>query len=337
MNTDEHDDPAEPSERAGREALAWHVRLNDPVAGATDRTAFGEWLRQSPDHHRAYAEAEELWARLAEPAARLGAGGWYRVPSAAHAPAKRMEAPRWRLRLAPAFALATSVALVVTALWWRDPGLVDRALADYATAPGERREAVLADGSRLVLDGDSAVSVTLDGTERRVDLRRGRVWVDVVHKPEAGFSVRAGGVEARVLGTAFDVDRQDGAVTVTVERGRVAVAARGRTEDGVVLTAGQRVRMIPGQPAAAQVVSADTAFAWRRGLLVFDRAPLGDVAVALSRMSAGRVLIADDALRGLTLSGVFRADDGGAVLDALRSAMGVKTSGVPGVATLIHR
>ncbi|MGQ9370131.1 FecR family protein [Azospirillum sp. ST 5-10] len=315
------------TDRTARDALAWYVRLKDPMATPADRAAFGVWLAAAPEHRRAFAEAEALWARVAAPAARLGAGGWYRRP--APPPARR--------RVLPALAAAAAVLLLAVGALWRDPGLVDRALADYATAPGERRESVLVDGSRLVLDADSAVSVSLDDAQRTVVLRRGRVWVDVVHDSRRGFRVVAGDVAARVLGTAFDVERQGGGVTVTVERGTVAVAADGRPEGGVVLSAGQRTRVVAGQASAPQPVAADTASAWRRGLVVFDRAPLGEVAAALDRLSGGRVLVAGGDLQGMALSGVFRADDPDAVLDALRSALGVRTTTVPGIATVIHR
>jgi transmembrane sensor len=54
-------------------------------------------------------------------------------------------------------------------------------------------------------------------------------------------------------------------------------------------------------------------------------------------MRPGRVIIADSSLRRLTLSGVFRADDPGAVLKALNSALGLKTVSIPGFATFLYR
>ncbi|MFP5512490.1 MAG: FecR family protein [Alphaproteobacteria bacterium] len=329
MTRDEGRAPDEVPAEAAEQALAWFVRLKDPSATAADRWAFRQWAELSPLHRRAFAETEALWGRLEQPAARVGAGGWYRRTSKA--------AGGWRPRLAGALALAATVLVTVGGAWWHDPGMIDRALADHSTARGERREVALADGSKLVLDGDSAVSVTLDGAERRIELRRGRLWVDVAHKDGVGFRVQAGTVVARVLGTAFAVDRRDDAVSVTVERGRVAVLPHDRTEGGVVVTAGQRVEARDGRIPAPQAVATETALAWRRGLIVFDRAPLREVVEALDRNSRGRVVLTDAALENLTLSGVFRSDDPDAVLGALRSALGLRTGTVPGIVTWIHR
>ena len=58
--------------------------------------------------------------------------------------------------------------------WWRDPGLLDRSLADYATSPGTQASVTLPDGSTAFLDGDSAIDVSMDGPDRDVRLRRGR-------------------------------------------------------------------------------------------------------------------------------------------------------------------
>jgi ferric-dicitrate binding protein FerR (iron transport regulator) len=72
-------------------------------------------------------------------------------------------------------------------------------------------------------------------------------------------------------------------------------------------------------------------------LIAFDGAPLSTVIAELDRMTLGRVLVLDDTLHQLILSGVFHADDPEAVLGALHSAFGVKTTIIPGFATVVHR
>jgi transmembrane sensor len=305
-----------------RQAIAWYVRLKDASATAKDGAAFRRWASADPGHLAAFAEAERLWEQVGRPAAELGAGGWYRP-----APPRRS---LFRPMLAAAL-LAACAAIV----WWRDPGIVHRALADHATARGERRESVLGDGTRAYLDGDSAISVTIGPAARDVRLLRGRAWFDVKPDRAAPFRVIMEDVEARVLGTAFAVERRAADSVVTVERGRVAVVARGRPE--VLVTGGQRVRIEQGVPIGPEPVDTDIALAWRRGLLVFDRASLGAIVEELDRMSSGRVLVADDALQQLTLSGVFRVDDSAAILAALRGALHVKVATIPGVTTVIYR
>ena len=292
------------------------------MAGEDDRRRFSAWLAADPAHGRALAQARALWTSLDGPAARLGADGWHRAPERTRA--------RHALRMAAAAAVC---AVIAGGLLWRDPGFIDRALADHATRPGEHREVMLADGSRLYLDGDSAVSVTLGAGGREIRLMRGRVWFDVAPDPGRPFTVTADAIAARVLGTAFGVDGES--ASVTVEHGLVAVSAPRGGE--ARLSEGERIAASGGMLGAATAVEPEVELAWRRGLIVLDAAPLGRVADELDRMSPGRVVIPDAGLRALTLSGVFRVDEPEAVLEAMRSALGLRTLTVPGLATVVYR
>jgi transmembrane sensor len=316
-------DHHETNDVTARQAIAWYVRLKDTTATDADRDAFHAWVTADPARGRAYEDAMRLWGQLHAPAAELGAGGWY-------------QPVRHRTFAPLAMATLALVVLVVAAVWWRDPGLVDRAFADHATTRGVRQNVILADGTRAYLDADSAITVSITQAARDVHLRRGRVWFDVVSDQGTSFRVVAGDVEARVLGTSFAIEWQPDAVVITVECGRVSVAWAGR-DPALVLTARQRLRITAGAPAVPESIDPDIVLAWRRGLIVFDRASLGTVIDELDRMAPGRVLVMDESLRQLTLSGVFRTEDPAAVLGALRSAFGAKTTTIPQFATLIHR
>lgn len=316
-------------ERASREATEWFVRLNNPLASDETRRAYRAWLKADPAHHDAMVDISELWGALDRPAARLAAAGWHR--SAVASPR------RGPLKLGLRFAAAAVIAMVLTGggAIWRDPGMIDRAFADVATQPGERREVRLADGSLVMLDGGTALKTDMVGGVRAITMLRGRVWFEVVADRQRPFTVHAGRVDVLVHGTAFEVDREAGAVTV--EHGKVAVSDAEATRGPVNLTNWQRVSLKDGALGAPEAVDPEQVFAWRRGLIVLDRAPLSRVVKELDNMAAGRVLIVDPELRRMTLSGTFRADDPGAVLEALRSTLGVRTLSVPGFATLIYR
>jgi transmembrane sensor len=313
------------AERAAHEAIVWFVRLDKKTAGHEDREAFEAWLAADPAHAEAMREIRDLWSDLDGSAARLGADGWHRIPEIRSSGGRT-----WRLAMAAGFL----IAVLAGAMLWRDSGLIDRAFADYATRPGEHREFQLADGTQVYLDGDTAITRAFGPDHRDLTLLRGRVWLDVAKDPDRPFVVHAGGIETRVLGTAFGVDRE--AADVAVDHGTVAVSA-GSGAEQVRLTDGQRVALSGNRLGVPTTIDPRVALAWRRGLIVLDSAPLGDVADQLARMAPGRVLIPDGDLRSLPLSGVFSASDPDAVLEVMRTALGLKTLSVPGFATIVYR
>lgn len=314
---------ARPEAHMVREAQRWHLRLKDSSATEADRRQFFNWLEQDPAHARAYERAEQLWDTLRSPAAALGAGGWHRAER------------RRPFRFQTVLAAAASVAIVALGIGWQSPGLVDRTFADISAAPGHPANISLADGSQVYLDGDSAVDVDLADEARNVKLIRGRTWFDVSHDTSRPFFVRAGDVTVRVVGTAFAVERRADAVIVTVERGKVAVTDAD-TGKAALLSPGQQLVLNGPETQGPNDVSAETSLAWRRGLIVFDRASLETVAGELNRMGAGHIFIADDSLRTLTLSGVFQSDDISSVLDALETGLNLRITRVPGVLTILQ-
>lgn len=111
-----------------------------------------------------------------------------------------------------------------------------------AVAPAGGSVVVLADGSRVMLDGDARLGMPINEPGRvATSLERGSALFDVVPDHERSFTVTVGDVEVRVVGTQFRVDRDpvSRAVTVAVVRGVVEV--RSAAEPGEVhrLVAGE--------------------------------------------------------------------------------------------------
>lgn len=99
----------------------------------------------------------------------------------------------------------------------------------------------LRDGSSLTLAARTEVEVR-GSSSTRVTLGRGSVTCDVTHRPERSFSVVAGDVEVRVVGTQFTVTRDEGElprVEVNVRRGVVEVESRRRPGVVARVAAGQ--------------------------------------------------------------------------------------------------
>lgn len=291
------------------EAIERLVQLHSGSADAAERMDFLRWRAQSPEHERAAREAEGLWGALPET----------RSAERYHQRARR---PRRLLALAA----AACVAAIAVAIALPEPlaGLY----SDYATRTGERRVIELADGSRIWLNSDSALSLDFSPQQRRLHLHSGEALFEVAKDASRPFIVEAKGGEVRAVGTRFDVDSRGPQVRVDVTEGVVQVNSAGsqpvRLSAGERLSYGERVAPEPAQP-----LDLSSASAWQRGKLIFNQRPLGEVLDELERYLPGRIVLTDSALRQHKVSGVFDLDDPGALLNTLERLQPVKVTHLP--------
>jgi len=307
------------------EATAWHVQMREPTASPEERQAFARWLDADGHNRAAYDEVTRLWEALAQPAAAVAA----EHPVTPLRSTRRPEPAPVRAALPgrsfvrPAL-LAASVALMLAVGGWGIGGGFDDLRSDHVTAVGQRHGLDLADGSRILLNTDTALAVDLGDDHRRVRLYRGEAFFDVAPDAARPFTVRTGTGEVRVLGTRFNVRVAADRTIVTVIEGTVRITADGA--DPVVLTAGQAGSLAFGAARPSAAVDPSAATAWQRGQMVFYRTPLGEVVDELNRYHRGRIMILTEALRDRPVTGVFDATRPAAVVDLIESTLGVQST-----------
>ena len=283
-----------------QEALDWFTRLRADDLSSDERLAFERWAME-PQNAQAYDQVERLWQAVEAPAQQ--------VRRAEHRPS--------RVRAWPRYAAAACLLMIVGIAWLTVPGLRDEA-SDYRTAIGERREVLLSDGSRLWLDSASAVDVDLQGATRRVWLRHGRLFADVVHDGRP-FEVHVDEARVEVLGTRFSVSRADEGDEgdeVVLLSGRVQVRT---DEQRQVLAPGQRLLVRQQRVLAPQPVNAEQLLAWRSGQLRVRDEPLGQVLQQLAGYQGKRLVLLNEAAGQRRISGSFNLDRADMAFDALLS------------------
>lgn len=291
------------------QAIERLVQLHSGHAGGVERMEFLRWRAQSPAHERAACEAEALWGAL---------------PETAHAERYRQRAHRPRRWLALAAAACVAAIAVAVAL----PEPLAGLYADFATRTGERRLLELADGSRVWLNSDSALSVDFSTGQRRLRLHSGEALFEVAKDPTRPFIVQAKGGEVRAVGTRFDVDSRGPQVRVEVSEGVVQVDSAGSPP--VRLTAGERLSYRESlAPEPVQPLDLSSASAWQRGKLIFNQRPLGEVLDELERYLPGRIVLTEGALRQHKVSGVFDLQEPDALLKTLERLQPVKVTHLP--------
>jgi transmembrane sensor len=194
----------------------------------------------------------------------------------------------------------------------------------YSTSVGPAEEFILEDGSSIVLNTASEISVRYTERSRDVTLLRGEARFTVARNSDRPFQVHAGTTLVRAIGTAFTIrlqPRTRGAsvsTEVLVTDGTVEIV---RTTDRrlLSLTAGRSAKIDAGRVTVTSVQPAeiDNQLAWIQGLIVFNGDPLSDVVSEFNRYNTRQLRIDDPAIAAMRISGTFVATDVGSFLTAL--------------------
>lgn len=321
MSHNEQPLPGSADDRIRQQAREWFVMLLDAPTPAR-QTRFEQWLREDPAHFDAYRAIEASWHASEMAGQRLARQEADELSVYLKAMDKAKNEKKTFRRLS---ALSILLAgLLGGAIWLERPGLLQELAADYTTGRGERRTVVLADGSSVLLDADSAIAEMQTTAERRIRLLRGGGFFDV-RPSQVPFIVEASNGEVRVLGTGFDIRLTDSGGMVTLEHGSVAVST-GNNPDKKVLKPGQQVRFGQDGIGPVEAVELDDALAWRGGRFVFYRTPLADVVQEIRRYRKGRIVIASSTLANELVTGSFPLSDTDAALASLQSGIGFRIS-----------
>jgi transmembrane sensor len=285
--------------RSAAAAADWAVRIETSTLSDDAWTQFAAWMDADPEHVAAFTAAQ---ADLGAVDAALASGRASVAPSGSMLP--------WRPPIVIGSALAAGGAVAAAAVFafLRLGAQESPAEAHYASA-GSALPVQLADASKITLNRKSTIDVRYSRTLRRVILAPGsEAAFDVARDPNRPFVISAGAQTVRVLGTAFDVKDDPESFTVAVSRGIVHVSANG-PGPGFDLAVGRRLVLTKASGVwTSTTVAPGDVGSWRKGRLVYDAAPLAEVAADIARAGASTVVVAPDA-RALTFTGVLKFSD----------------------------
>ena len=289
-------------------AATWYVNLSAAPACEQEYKAWRAWLAEDLRHAEAWTQVEQLQQRLALLAPDMA------LPALADVRARRRAVNKLLGLLLMAGAGGASLLTV-------EP--LSSRLAEYRTAKGERRELQLADGSRLILNTDSAADVEYSASLREIRLHRGELLLQTASDPASRpLLVHTAQGSVRALGTRFSVYSHDGRSEVRVFEHAVEIRPASTPEHVRRIDAGQQAAF-DSQQWQDIAPLADASDAWTRGMLMALDWPLPRLLQELGRYRPGYLGCAE-ALGGLKVTGAFRLDDTDSVLNYLASALPVR-------------
>lgn len=301
-------------------AAEWLLRLQEKDVALSDIIAWQKWMNERSEHAQAFARIEQVSqaaVRVPRPApvteretvadaydASLPLGTW--------------RAGRRRLRRRIQFAAAASVAAVavIVGVWMAGSSVLRPAGNVFSTAVGENREVSLADGSKVMLGGDTSMTVALSAQMRAIELSRGEAFFIVARDRSRPFKVHAGDATVTAVGTQFNVKRDSDRAVVAVTEGRVVVERASRFVPAALLRRFeptlQPVHVDAGQQTTAgdagidlpsHVEDPSTTTSWQSGRLAFRQQPLRYVLEDVNRYSPKPIEIEDERIGELLITG----------------------------------
>lgn len=295
--------------------------VNSGKLTTQQRQAFEQWLAQSPVHRAAWQQTQSVWEGLGQlNPADLNDLKVSASPAGRPASLRHFTTPRF------AFGV---MALLLAAFIYQQPFWY----ADYFTGTGESNRIVLADGTAVELDTDSAISVSYSGHHRRLVLHHGEAFFTVAADAARPFEVLAGTVEVQALGTAFDVSRDGDDMQATVFEHAVRVSAGVERVDR--LTSGNSISFKGHHLGNITPQNLSAIGSWRQHQLVFEDRKLVDVVKALNRYRKAPIIILGSQAKNLSVTGLFDTQDIDTALQTIEETLAVTIRRLPGGLVLL--
>ena len=279
-------------------AIIWGVKLDYSDPTPETRNEFEHWLAADPRHSLAWARIRSFKTTFSQLPPALAKST---LDTAQSKHQVRDRGRRGTLKLLSLTGLAGLLA------WTGHEELPwQRLLADASTATGEQKTLRLDDGTVVVLNTDSAISIDLSGTRRQIVLRRGEILIttgaDQAAAARRPFWVYTPFGKMQALGTRFAVRLDRDAAQISVQEGAVELhPANGSA--GVIVQTGQSQWLSDDRtwPAAATGLAAD---GFADGVISGQNMRLADLLHELSRYRHGRI-VCDARVAELRVSGLF--------------------------------
>lgn len=296
------------------------VRLISGEGSAEEKERIAEWLGQSAENRKLYADIKEIWLS----AGTLGNADHYDLEGAIMKFRKQIQGrkpqPKARIGINQYLKYAALAFLLVALpfsyyLGIRNAG-ADDSLTTISCAFGDRSSIVLPDSSKVWLNGGSKISFNsgFRNNERRVILE-GEAFFAVSKDKHHPFVVKTKDIQVKVLGTSFNLKAypEEGVVSATLVEGSLLVSSedqeiRLKPDEKLVFDRGNN------QMTLESLTDTSPETEWKDGRFVFRNESLGELAPKLSRWFDVDIVFIDEQAKERRFTGVLEREN---ILEAI--------------------
>lgn len=185
---------------------------------------------------------------------------------------------------------------------------------------------ILPDGTELSLNAGTIIKYDKENfnTDRKLVLEQGEVFIHVTKHTGSQFRIDLGDVEARDIGTSFNVVKNEAQASVIVEEGEVAMK-RGIAGEQVLLTRGMLGVYHTGTKQLSRMNNTDPNYkAWVDKKFIFREMPFEQVAAQLKKVYKMPLIIKGDDLKSRKLTAKLHYQTLDSVLEVISASLQCK-------------
>jgi len=198
---------------------------------------------------------------------------------------------------------------------------------EYQTAFGQNKTIVLPDNSVVVLNANSSITYSpeWDSEKPREIWLEGEGFFSVTHKKNSQkFVVHTNDLDVQVLGTKFNVNTRRSKTQVVLNSGKVKLYLADENKKEVDMKPGELVDFSASDKAVVKKAVVVSKYnAWLDKKLVFEEAPLSEVALTLEENFGYKVKFSNPELADLTFTGTVESGNVNLLLKILQRTFNI--------------
>lgn len=275
-----------------------------------ERETLEIWLQQSPENVTLFKEHDSLWTQVRVSEKFKSDHGLAKINQRIDA-YEKLHATRQSISPFLLYKIAASfiaVGLTVSLLFWFSNSIhTENQLSwtEIKTTAGSQQKIVLSDSSHVQINGRSALYYpeVFEGESREVYLT-GEAYFKIAPDKQHPFILHTGDFTTQVLGTAFNVKSDSGAVVVSVIEGIVKVFVN---QDTAILYAGEGVVYTKDKNNIKKTkADLEVALAWMSRSLILQDETLGVVADKIYQLYGVTSEFKSQRMREVRITGKYR-------------------------------
>ncbi len=297
------------------EACEWLLLKQERQLTAVEQEDLSQWLNIDESHRTSFSELEKVWAGIGT---LNGSEELAKMRSSEQENSfldKITSLFRFDSLALPQLGGGLAVAMLLAVFVISPMMQTGDAVQTFRTEVSQTQELTLDDGSRVTLGANSEIQVSFVDDKRHVDLNRGQAFFKVAKDASRPFYVATNSATIRVVGTRFDVRRNNDNIKVSVEEGIVEVVRRAKrvspgvpVSDQKTLTAGQQLNVTRHAMGEVELVDSSAVATWRDGRLVYRNARLSEVIADANRYRDGTITLGAKHLEDLQVTTSYSVD-----------------------------